>query len=98
MRRQHQSWRAPSLLVHMMARRSRALDAPSLRMVFALLLVRATLSQMDVPTRSSYVMAVVTEAERMAATSFISVPRSLAASRAQCSPVHFILYHGRQLR
>lgn len=35
---------------------------------------------MDVPTRSSYVMAVVTEAERAAAASFTSVPRSLAAA------------------
>jgi hypothetical protein len=42
--------------------------------------VRAALSQMDVPTRSSYVMAVVTEAERPAAASFTSVPRSLAAA------------------
>jgi MFS family permease len=54
--------------------------APSLTMVLGLLLVRAALSQMDVPTRSSYVMAVVTEAERTAAASFTSVPRSLAAS------------------
>jgi MFS family permease len=54
--------------------------APSLRPALALLLVRAALSQMDVPTRSSYVMAVVTEAERAAAASFTSVPRSLAAS------------------
>ena len=45
-----------------------------------LLLVSAALSQMDVPTRSSYVMAVVTEAERAAAASFTSVPRSLAAA------------------
>jgi hypothetical protein len=35
---------------------------------------------MDVPTRSSYVMAVVTAPERAAAASFTSVPRSLAAS------------------
>ena len=34
------------------------------RMGAGLLLVRSALSQMDVPTRSSYVMAVVTEAER----------------------------------
>jgi MFS family permease len=54
--------------------------APSLSMALGLLLVRAALSQMDVPTRSSYVMAVVTEAERTAAASFTSVPRSLAAS------------------
>ena len=54
--------------------------APSLTMALGLLLVRAALSQMDVPTRSSYVMAVVTDAERTAAASFTSVPRSLAAS------------------
>lgn len=54
--------------------------APSLAITLVLLLVRAALSQMDVPTRSSYVMAVVTEAERTAAASFTSVPRSLAAS------------------
>jgi MFS family permease len=46
----------------------------------ALLLVRSALSQMDVPTRSSYVMAVVTPPERAAAASVTSVPRSLAAS------------------
>lgn len=37
---------------------------------------------MDVPTRTSYVMAVVTPAERPAAASFTSVPRSLAAASA----------------
>ncbi|MFM9888323.1 MAG: MFS transporter, partial [Burkholderiales bacterium] len=36
--------------------------SPSLEVALALLLVRSALSQMDVPTRSSYVMAVVTEA------------------------------------
>ena len=35
--------------------------APSLTVVLALLLLRAALSQMDVPTRTSYVMAVVTD-------------------------------------
>lgn len=54
--------------------------APSLPVALGLLLIRAALSQMDVPTRSSYVMAVVTEAERAAAASFTSVPRSLAAA------------------
>jgi MFS family permease len=54
--------------------------APSLPLAFILLLVRAGLSQMDVPTRSSYVMAVVTEAERTAAASLTSIPRNLAAS------------------
>ena len=54
--------------------------APSLEWALALLLVRAALSQMDVPTRSSYVMAVVTEAERPAAASLTAVPRSLASA------------------
>jgi MFS family permease len=53
---------------------------PDLHLVLALLLIRAALSQMDVPTRSSYVMAVVTEAERPAAASVTSVPRSLASA------------------
>lgn len=53
---------------------------PSLTVVLILLLVRAALSQMDVPTRTSYVMAVVTEAERPAAASFTVVPRSIAAA------------------
>ncbi len=57
---------------------------PSLEWALALLLVRATLSQMDVPTRSSYVMAVVTAVERPAAASVTAVPRSLAAA---ASPV-----------
>lgn len=54
--------------------------SPSLSLALTLLLIRAALSQMDVPTRSSYVMAVVTEAERPAAASFTSVPRSLASA------------------
>jgi MFS family permease len=54
--------------------------APSLPVVLALLLVRSALSQMDVPARSSYVMAVVTAAERPAAASFTAVPRSLASA------------------
>jgi MFS family permease len=35
---------------------------------------------MDVPTRTAFVMAVVTPAERAAAASFTAVPRSLAAA------------------
>ena len=35
---------------------------------------------MDVPTRSAFVMAVVTPSERAAAASFTAVPRSLAAA------------------
>jgi len=54
--------------------------APSLAVALGLLLMRAALAQMDVPIRSSYVMAAVTKAERPAAASFSSVPRGLAAS------------------
>jgi len=54
--------------------------APSLPIALALLLVRSALSQMDVPTRTAYVMAVVTPGERTAAASFTAVPRSLAAA------------------
>ena len=53
---------------------------PTLALAVALLLARSALSQMDVPTRSSYVMAVVTPAERAAAASITSLPRSLASS------------------
>jgi MFS family permease len=51
----------------------------NLTVVMALLLVRSLLSQMDVPTRNSYVMSVVTPAERAAAAGVTSVPRSLAS-------------------
>jgi MFS family permease len=54
--------------------------APNLAIALVLLLIRSALSQMDVPTRSSYVMAVVTPPERPAAASFTAVPRSLAAA------------------
>jgi MFS family permease len=54
--------------------------SPNLTIVLALLLVRSALSQMDVPTRTSYVMAVVTPAERTAAASVTAVPRSLASA------------------
>lgn len=52
----------------------------NLYLTLGLLLVRAALSQMDVPTRTSYVMAVVTPPERAAAASFTAVPRSLASA------------------
>lgn len=54
--------------------------ADSLPWALGLLLARSALSQMDVPTRSAFVMAVVTPPERAAAASFTAVPRSLAAA------------------
>jgi predicted MFS family arabinose efflux permease len=52
----------------------------SLPAAIALLCVRSLLSQMDVPTRNSYVMAIVTPPERPAAASITAVPRSLASA------------------
>src|ERR1700688_4043219 len=52
----------------------------NLTVVLILLLIRSAMSQMDVPTRSSYVMAVVTPVERAAAARGTAVPRSLASS------------------
>ncbi len=53
---------------------------PSLPSALVLLFLRSALSQMDVPTRTAFVMAVVTPAERTAAASFTAVPRSLAST------------------
>src|SRR6516162_1096664 len=52
--------------------------APNLATAIALLLARSLLSQMDVPTRTSYVMAVVTPPERPAAASITAVPKTFA--------------------
>jgi MFS family permease len=54
--------------------------APSLGTAVVLLLLRSALSQMDVPTRTSYVMSMVPKHERPAAASVTAVPRSLAAA------------------
>ncbi|MBL8471880.1 MAG: MFS transporter [Rhodocyclaceae bacterium] len=50
------------------------------RVALGLMLLRALLSQMDVPARGAFVMSVVTPGERAAAASFTAVPRSLAAA------------------
>jgi predicted MFS family arabinose efflux permease len=52
--------------------------APNLATVIVLLLARSMLSQMDVPTRTSYVMAIVTPPERPAAASITAVPKTFA--------------------
>jgi MFS family permease len=52
--------------------------APNLWTAIALLLARSALSQMDVPTRASYVMAVVAPEERPAAASITAVPKTFA--------------------
>ena len=55
---------------------------PSAPLALGCLLVRGALSQMDVPARQSYVMAVVPPEERAAAASVTNVPRSLASALA----------------
>jgi predicted MFS family arabinose efflux permease len=51
--------------------------APTAPLAITCLLLRASLSQMDVPARQAYVMAVVPPEERAAAASVTNVPRSL---------------------
>jgi MFS family permease len=53
---------------------------PSAPLAIMFLLMRMALSQMDVPARQSYVMAIVPPEERAAAASVTNVPRSFAAA------------------
>jgi hypothetical protein len=53
---------------------------PNLPLAVAVLLLRFSLSQMDVPTRQSYVMAVVQPDERSAAAGVTGIARTVGAS------------------
>ena len=53
---------------------------PSLGLAITLLLLRFSISQMDVPTRQSYTMAVVAPDERSAASGITGVARTIGAS------------------
>ena len=53
---------------------------PSLPLAIALLLARFSISQMDVPTRQSYTMAVVAPDERSAASGVTTIARSVGAA------------------
>jgi MFS family permease len=55
---------------------------PTAALSIACLLLRTAVSQMDVPARQAFVMAVVPPEERTAAASVTNVPRSLAAALA----------------
>jgi len=55
---------------------------PNVESAVAMLLVRHLLSQMDVPTRQSYTMAVVDPDERAAAAGILSVARNAGAALA----------------
>jgi MFS family permease len=52
--------------------------APSLPLAIAFYFARMSLSQMDVPTRQSYLMAVVNENERVAAAAITNTSRNIA--------------------
>ena len=54
--------------------------APTLPLAIALYLARMALSQMDVPTRQSYIVAVVEEDERTAAAGITNISRNIAQS------------------
>jgi MFS family permease len=54
--------------------------APTLPLAIALYLARMALSQMDVPTRQSYIAAVVQEDERTAAAGITNISRNIAQS------------------
>jgi MFS family permease len=53
---------------------------PNLTLAIVVLLLRFSISQMDVPTRQSYTVAVVSPEERSAASGFTAVARSVGAS------------------
>jgi MFS family permease len=53
---------------------------PSLSLAISVLLLRFSISQMDVPTRQSYTMAVVAPDERSAASGITGVARTIGAS------------------
>jgi MFS family permease len=57
---------------------------PNLPLAITVLLLRFSLSQMDVPTRQSYTMAVVDPDERSAAAGVTTVARTLASA---CAPL-----------
>jgi MFS family permease len=54
--------------------------APTLPLAIALYLARMALSQMDVPTRQSYIVSVVEEDERTAAAGITNISRNVAQS------------------
>jgi hypothetical protein len=53
---------------------------PNLGLAIALLLLRFSISQMDVPTRQSYMIAVVSPEERSAAAGITGVARTTGAA------------------
>ena len=52
--------------------------APTLQLAIIFYLIRTSLSQMDVPTRQSYIVSIVSEDERTAASGLTNVSRNIA--------------------
>jgi len=66
---------------------------PTLPLAIGVLLLRFSISQMDVPTRQSYVMAVVDPSERTAAAGITGVARTTGAALAPILAVPLITGH-----
>jgi MFS family permease len=67
---------------------------PTLELAVAMLFLRFSISQMDVPTRQSYTMAVVAPDERSAASGVTSIARSLGAAVSPALSAWFIANPG----
>jgi predicted MFS family arabinose efflux permease len=65
---------------------------PSLGLAIAVLLLRFSISQMDVPTRQSYTMAVVAPDERSAASGVTGIARSVGAAISPALSGVFLAY------
>ena len=65
---------------------------PSLALAIAVLLLRFSISQMDVPTRQSYTMAVVDPDERSAASGVTGIARSIGAAISPVLAGIFLAY------
>jgi MFS family permease len=65
---------------------------PTLPLAIGVLLLRFSISQMDVPTRQSYTMAVVAPQERAAAAGVTGIARTIGASLspALASPLYAV--------
>ena len=67
---------------------------PTLPLAITALLLRFSISQMDVPTRQSYTMAVVSPDERSAAMGVTSISRSVGASLSPAITGQFLAIPG----
>jgi MFS family permease len=65
---------------------------PSLELAVTMLLLRFAISQMDVPTRQSYTMAVVHPDERSAASGITTVARSVGSALSPMLALYFLAY------